>query len=93
MALDAFYDRLFGAPLADFIATRKALAGELRARGDAEGARTIEGAHKPTPTAWAVNQIALHHPEVLDRLTEAAGAVRDACQGEGFHADRGLIEG
>jgi hypothetical protein len=71
-------DRLFLAPLDDFVALRKGMAAEVRAAGDVAGSREVLAAKKPSRTAWAINQVARRNPEALraalDALEAATGA-------------------
>ena len=67
-------DRLYAAPLEGFVALRTQLAGELRKAGDAEGARSVATTPKPSHTAWALDQVAHHSPEVLRAMFEARDA-------------------
>jgi hypothetical protein len=76
--LKASLDRLFAAPLGDFIAVRKSLAKELRDQGHGEAAAALAAAHKPTASAWAVNQVVREHRDVIGRFLAAADAARGA---------------
>ncbi len=88
----AALDRLYAAPLDGFVSLRRELSAELRALGDAAGARELSAARKPSRIAWALNQIARRHPERLEAAFEAhataakaqsqgdAGAMRDAAR-------------
>ena len=64
-------DCLYAAPLEGFVAARRAVAAELKARGDVAGAQTVAAAAKPTRTAWALNQVARRHPERVRAMLEA----------------------
>ena len=74
-SLKPFLDRLHATPLEDFIRTRKELAAELKARGDAEGARALAAVKKPSVTAWALNQVALKEPDALRAVAHATEKV------------------
>jgi hypothetical protein len=69
-------DRLYAAPLDDFVARRRELASALRAAGDVAGSKVVAAASKPSRTAWALNQVARRQPElvraVFDARTRAA---------------------
>jgi hypothetical protein len=72
-------ERLYGAPLDQFVPLRKELALALRAAGELPASRLVGGAAKPTRNAWALNQIARGHPDLLRALfdaREAAAAVQ-----------------
>ncbi|HEX3345270.1 MAG TPA: hypothetical protein VHS09_11890 [Polyangiaceae bacterium] len=83
-------DRLYAAPFDAFLPLRRELAASLRAAGDAASARAVTAAVKPTRTAWALDQIAHHRPELVAAMLGArdaavavqkkgdAGAMREA---------------
>lgn len=74
---DAFSEalhRLYAAPLEEFVALRRELAASLRAAGDPEAARKMAAAPKPTRTAWALDQIAHHRPELVEAMLGARDA-------------------
>lgn len=71
-------DALFEAELADFVATRDALAKQLKAGGDKEGAAAVKALRKPSTVAWGINRVIRTHRDDVDELIEAAGAVRAA---------------
>lgn len=76
-ALEPAFDELYAAPFETFVALRRELSGRLRTAGDASAARQMAAATKPTRTAWALNQVARSHPEVVAevvRSREAAAA-------------------
>ena len=85
-------DRLFAVPLEDFVAERKRLAKELRDGGDREAAAEVAKLPKPTPPAWALNQLAREEPDgdrrvarrgggAARRLAHPSGALREAMAG------------
>jgi hypothetical protein len=78
MHLVADADRLFTVPLEDFVAERKRLAKELRDGGDREAAAEVAKLPKPTPPAWALNQLAREEPEAIGAWLDAAEELRDA---------------
>ncbi|MCV7282064.1 hypothetical protein H7J88_20755 [Mycolicibacterium flavescens] len=71
-------DDLYAAPLEEFTALRKRLAGEARKGGDADAAKRISGARKPTTAAWVVNRLAIADDSVARRLSELGQRLRDA---------------
>ncbi|KUI43388.1 hypothetical protein AU197_04840 [Mycobacterium sp. IS-1590] len=77
MADDAL-DELYAARLEDFTALRTRLAGEAKKRGDAEAAKRISAARKPTTAAWVVNRLALGDEDVKQRLKGLGERLRDA---------------
>jgi hypothetical protein len=73
-ALTAALDRLYTTPLEDFVATRRALAAELRAQGNTPASQAVAAAAKPTRTAWALNRVARTKPALLRSLVDARDA-------------------
>ena len=73
-ALSGALDRLYAAPLEAFLELRGELAVSLRAAGDAGAAREVAAAPKPTRTAWALDQIAHHRPELVEAMLGARDA-------------------
>lgn len=70
MPLEDDLDVLYACPFGEFLDCRKALAQALRKAGRKEDAAKVAGAVKPTPAAWAVNQLARAHAEELAALIE-----------------------
>ena len=70
-------DRLFAVPLEDFVAERKQVAKELRDAGDREAAAEVAKLPKPTPPAWALNQLAREEPDAIGAWLDAAEELRD----------------
>ncbi|KUI22126.1 hypothetical protein AU193_17765 [Mycobacterium sp. GA-1285] len=77
MAEDAL-DELYAAKPEDFTALRTRLAGDAKKRGDAEAAKRISAARKPTTAAWVVNRLALADEDVTSRLKSLGERLRDA---------------
>jgi hypothetical protein len=73
-ALSGALERLYAAPFEAFLELRRELAVSLRAAGDAGAAREVAAAPKPTRTAWALDQIAHHRPELLEAMLGARDA-------------------
>jgi hypothetical protein len=71
-------DHLYALPLEEFIAQRDAAAKALRRAGDRDAANSLAKLQKPTPAAWAANQVARTEPDVLDQFLAAGGALREA---------------
>jgi hypothetical protein len=76
-------DRLFAVPLEDFVAERKQVAKELRAAGDREAAAEVAKLPKPTPPAWALNQLAREEPEAVGAWLDVAEELRDVSANPG----------
>ncbi len=66
---------LYQAPLADFVAERRRLAAELRAAGDADGAKQLAQRRRPTASAWTVNQLYWDERRSFDALLAAAAPI------------------
>ncbi|HET7387927.1 MAG TPA: hypothetical protein VFJ19_14825 [Nocardioidaceae bacterium] len=69
---------LYSLPPAEFTDSRNAHAQEAGAAGDAELARRIKTLHKPSISAWAVNQLMRHHGEQMAQLLEMGAQLRQA---------------
>ncbi len=78
--LEARLDRLYAAPLVEFIALRNTLASELKAAGDGSGFDNVRARGKPSLPAWAVNRLFHEEPETFDELVEAGERLRQAQQ-------------
>ena len=78
MSVDDGLDALYGVPPAEFTTRRKELVAAAKKRGDAEGARTIAAARRPTAAAWVVNALVRHHSDARDRLAELRAQLRAA---------------
>jgi hypothetical protein len=76
MALADDLDTLYSCPPSEFLDRRKALAQALRKAGKKEDAAAVAGAAKPTPAAWAVNQLPRRNPEEMAELTSAGERLR-----------------
>jgi hypothetical protein len=83
---DEGLDRVFGAPLEDFVSERNALAKELSAAGKDDEAATVKALKKPSVSAWALNQGVRADPKATKALLAAAkkleAAQSEALQGE-----------
>jgi hypothetical protein len=86
MDLESELDRLYQVPAAAFVNERNALVKTLRLSGDKARAEDVARLGRPTPVAWAVNQLHYRAPDALDALKEAGAALRQA-QEESFDAD------
>lgn len=79
MTYDDAVRELYQAPLAEFVATRKRLAGELRAAGERNAASRLTGRGRPPVSAWVVNQLYWHARDAFDAMLATAARLR---QGE-----------
>ena len=71
-------DRLYAAPLDEFVAERDALAKRLRSDGDRESADRVKALRKPSAAVWAVNQLARKEGKDYRGLLEAGDKLRKA---------------
>jgi hypothetical protein len=78
--LERDLDRLYGLPLAEFVAGRNELARRLKAAGDDADAKRVSELPKPSIPAWVVNQLARHDPDAVRALLAAGKAVVEAQQ-------------
>jgi hypothetical protein len=67
---------LYRAPLAEFVAERKRLAGELKRAGDAAAAKELLARKRPTMSAWVVNQLYWHARDAFDDMLKTAERLR-----------------
>jgi len=75
--LEGELDRLYGAPLDEFVPRRDALARRLRESGDRAASERVRKLRKPTLTAWALNQLALRERAALEKLLAAGERLRE----------------
>ena len=78
---DAQIDRLYALPLESFTAERNDLAKRLRKEGQRAAADVVAKLPKPSPPAWAVNQLARERPDQLAALLAATDDLRRAHAG------------
>lgn len=71
-------DDLYGVPPDAFLARRKELVAAAKKRGDADGAKLIGTARRPTAAAWVVNLLVRRDPTARPRLSELSEALRAA---------------
>lgn len=71
-------DALYAAKPEDFTALRTKLAADAKKRGDADAAKRISAARKPTTAAWVVNGLVHADAGVKPRLTELGERLRAA---------------
>jgi hypothetical protein len=74
-------DALYAAKPEDFTALRTKLAAEAKKRGDADTAKQITAARKPTTAAHVVNLLVLNDASVRARLTDLGERLRAAHAG------------
>src|SRR5215213_7097543 len=74
-------DVLYGLDPKDFVAARNDLAKRLRKEGDKALAAEVAKLKRPTPAAWAVNQLARRHRDDLEELVRLGEQLRAAQEG------------
>jgi hypothetical protein len=88
-ALSDALDRLYGTAFDGFVAARRTIAAELKARGEVDAARALAAAAKPTRTAWALNDVARRNPErvrAVFQARDAAAAAQTTADAEAMRA-------
>lgn len=71
-------DALYRVPPAQFTAERTKLSAAAKKRGDADAAKRISAARKPTTAAWIVNRLVIARREARTRLAELGDSLRTA---------------
>jgi hypothetical protein len=84
---------LYGLDLEEFVPARDALAKELRAGGDRDGAAAVKKLAKPTRAAWAVNRLVRDRPDEIAALVEAGAALAGAQEQLLDGADADVLRG
>ena len=71
-------DDLFLIDPAAFVAERNALVKRLKAAGDKAAAAEVQAMRKPSPPAWALNQVARSSPDLVTAALDAGAELRAA---------------
>jgi hypothetical protein len=71
-------DELYEVKPDEFTALRTKLAAAAKKRGEAETAKQISSARKPTTAAWVVNRLAIRDQDTRTRLAGLGERLRDA---------------
>ena len=71
-------DELYEVKPEEFTALRTKLAAAAKRRGDADAAKAISAARKPTTAAWVVNRLAVRDPDTRTRLSGLGEQLKDA---------------
>lgn len=77
-SIDRELDRLFQAPLGEFVRVRDALVAELKRQGRAAQAAQLKDIKKPTVSAWAVNQLSFQAADDWAHLEQIGRGLREA---------------
>jgi hypothetical protein len=76
----AVADDLYRLDPSEFVAARDSLARRLRADGQRDDAARVAKLRRPSAAAWALNQAAREHPDLLDTALRAGRELRDATE-------------
>ena len=76
--LEAVTDELYAVDPADFVSARNELVRRLRQAGDRQLAAEVGKLRRPSPAAWAVNQLARRHRSDLEELVRLGELLRAA---------------
>jgi hypothetical protein len=79
-SMETELDGLFRLPPAEMVAARNALADRLKKSGDKAAAATIKALKRPTPAAWALNQVHFEQAALLDRARGETARLRELHQ-------------
>src|SRR6478609_1610783 len=71
-------DELYEVKPEEFTALRTKLTAAAKQRGDADAAKQISAARKPTTAAWVVNRIAIRDRDTRTRLAGLGERLKDA---------------
>lgn len=77
-APDVIADELYAVDPAEFVPKRAELVRRLRAEKQRETAATVAKLRRPSPAAWAVNQLARRHRDELEGLVRLGEELRAA---------------
>jgi hypothetical protein len=82
MDVERAREELAAVPPREFTKERNALAARLAQAGDRAAATRVKALRAAPVAAWAVNRLATAHPDLVDRLVEAAEQVATAQLGK-----------
>lgn len=77
---------LYGLPREEFTAAREQMVRMLRKEGRRDDASRVSRMRKPTTDAWALNQVARRHPQLVEGLIDAHRQLRAADGGDALRA-------
>ncbi|MDT5197672.1 MAG: hypothetical protein QOH20_4426, partial [Mycobacterium sp.] len=78
MTVEDDIDQLYGVKPEDFTALRTKLVAAAKKRGDADEAKQIAGARRPTTAAWVVNALVRSDDSARVRLADLSERLRAA---------------
>lgn len=78
MSVDDDLDALYGVRPEEFTARRKELSAAAKKRGDADAAKEIAAARRPTTAAWVVNRLVRADATAVPRLADLSDGLRSA---------------
>ena len=76
--MEAVTAELYALDPGEFVAARNELAKRLRKAGERQLAAEVAKLRRPSPAAWAVNQLVRRHREDLEALVQAGEDLRSA---------------
>jgi hypothetical protein len=76
--VEAVLDELYTTPPPGFVARRETLVAAAKTAGQADAARRIHAARRPTLAAWAANLLLRSQPEESRQFLELGQALREA---------------
>ena len=76
--MDAVTEELYALDPGDFVTARNELVKRLKKAGDKQLAAEVGKLRRPSPAAWAVNQLARRHREELEDLVRKGEELRAA---------------
>jgi hypothetical protein len=89
---DQGLDRVFAAPLEDFVSERNAVAKELSGAGKKDEAAQVKALKKPSVSAWALNQGVRADRRAVKALLDASKAL-EAAQSKALQGDGSGLRG
>jgi hypothetical protein len=73
-------EELYALPPDEFTAARNALAKELKAAGEKDAAAEVSRLRRPSVGAWALNQVARQHLDLIEAALDAGAELRAASE-------------
>lgn len=70
--------QLYGLPLDEFTQARDELASHLKSEGEGDQASRVKKLKKPSVAAWALNQLARRHPDLIEELLRLRDELAEA---------------